>query len=107
MDFARPTSCPKCGKELDGTSFDYGTEWECSSCFRDKTDVLHTERGCKVMAANLDSGWPSDSKRAHQFLVEGSIYEVESVNVGSWQSSISLKEFPKERFNTVHFVRCE
>ena len=48
-----------------------------------------------------------DSKQAHQFLTEGEVYEVESLNVGGWISHIVLKEIPGQRFNTVHFVRCE
>ena len=41
MDGNWKNICPKCGKVLDGTSFDYGTKWLCSKCAQDKTDVLH------------------------------------------------------------------
>lgn len=100
-------TCPNCGKSLDGITFDYGIRWECSKCATDQTDVLHCERGCKVQAVDLDAGMWGDSKQAHKFLTEGQIYEVESLHVGGWISSIQLKEFPYERFNTVHFKRYQ
>ncbi len=100
-------TCPSCGKVLDGATFDYGTQWLCSKCAQDQTDVLHCERGCKVRAVALDAGHNSDSAQAHKYLTEGQVYEVESLNVGGWISYITLKEFPDQRFNTVHFIRCE
>lgn len=98
--------CPQCGKLLDGVKLDYSFNWLCSECVKDKTDVLHCERGCKVRAVRLDAGMTGDSKQAHKFLTEGQVYEVESVHVGGWISHITLKEFPGQRFNTVHFDRC-
>lgn len=100
-------TCPNCGKVLDGTAFDYGTKWLCSKCAKDQTDVLHCERGSKVKAVDLEAGMKGDSEQAKKFLSIGQIYEVEALNVGSWYSSIWLKEFPNVKFNTVHFVRCE
>ncbi len=100
-------TCPNCGKVLDGTTYNYGTRWVCSKCANDQTDVLHCERGCKVRAVDLDAGMDGDSEKAHKYLTEGAVYEVESLNVGSWCSSVVLKEIPDQKFNTVHFVRCE
>ena len=97
--------CPKCGKLLDGVTLDYRLQWLCSECASDKSEVLHCERGCKIQAVNLDAGMEDDSKQAHELLVEGQIYEVESLNIGGWISHIRLKEFPGKRFNTVHFQR--
>lgn len=34
------------------------------------------------------------------------IYEVESIEIGGYISHVTLKEFPDQKFNTVHFVRC-
>ena len=107
MDGNWKNICPKCGKVLDGTSFDYGTKWLCSKCAQDKTDVLHCERGSKVVAVDLDAGMKGDSELATKLLTKGHVYEVESLSVGSWCSSIWLKEFPGQKFNTVHFKRCE
>lgn len=107
MDGKFELRCPKCGKLLNGVSFGYGHEWLCSECAEDKADVLHCERGCKVRAVDLDAGMPGDSKKAKELLVEGQVYEVESLEVGSWISNLCLKEFPGVRFNTVQFERCE
>ena len=98
--------CPHCGKELDGVTLDYQWKWACSKCAEDQDDVLHCERGSKVKAVDLDAGWESDKQTAHELLTEGGIYEVESLHIGGWQSSIYLKEFPDQKFNTVHFQRC-
>lgn len=107
MDGAKIFKCPTCGKILDGVILDYSWQWPCSKCAKDQTDVLHCERGSKVRAVALDAGFESDSKQAKALLVEGRIYEVEKVNVGGWISAIWLKEFPGQKFNTVHFERCE
>lgn len=107
MDRKLEFRCPKCGKQLNGTTLDYKLQWTCSECTDDKTDVLHCEKGCKVRAVRLNVGMSGDSKQAHEFLKEGQVYEVGSLNVGGWISHIVLKEFPGQRFNTVHFDRCE
>ncbi len=107
MDKFRKPAARAAGKELDGVTLIYKWDWPCSKCVGDQKDVLHCERGSKVRAVNLDAGWACDQERAHKFLTEGEVYEVESLEVGGWQSIICLKEFPGERFNTVHFERCE
>lgn len=105
MDANLEFRCPKCGKVLSGVTLDYFGKWLCSKCATNQTDVLHCERGCKVQAVDLDAGMENDSKQAHKLLTEGRIYEVESLNVGGWISSICLKEFQGKKFNTVHFKR--
>lgn len=105
MDTIFEFRCSKCGKILNGVTLDYFGKWLCSECATDQSDVLHCERGCKVQAVNLDAGTEDDSRQAHELLTEGRIYEVESLNVGGWISSIQLKEFPGKKFNTVHFRR--
>lgn len=104
--FPKPR-CPHCGKELDGVTMTYQWDWACSRCAGNQKDVLHCERGSKIRAINLDAGWACDQERAHKLLTEGAVYEVESIEVGGWLSYIYLKEFPGEKFNTVHFERCE
>ncbi len=99
--------CSRCGKPLDGIILDYSHEWLCSKCVTDQTDVLHCERGCKVKAVNLDAGMSEDSNRAYEYLIKGKIYEVKSLDVGGWISYVTLKEIPNQKFNTVHFIRCE
>lgn len=105
MDGTLTFTCPKCGKILNGVTLDYLPKWPCSRCAEDQSDVLHCERGCKVQAVDLDAGMESDSKQAHELLTVGQVYEVESLHIGGWVSSIQLKEFPGQKFNTVHFQR--
>ena len=107
MDIAPAFKCPICGKVLDGIILDYFWQWPCSKCAKDQTNVLHCERGSKVIAVDLDAGFEYDSKLANDLLVKGQVYEVEKINIGSWISAIWLKEFPGKKFNTVHFKRYE
>lgn len=98
--------CKNCGKVIDSVVLHYDGDWLCSECATDRESVLFCERGCKVKAVNLDNGWDYDKEQAHKFLKQDAIYEVESVEVGGYSSTLYLKEFPNEKFNTVHFVRC-
>lgn len=107
MNITPVFKCPTCGKVLDGIILYYSQQWPCSKCAKDQTDVLHCERSSKIKATDLDAGWVCDQERAHKLLTEGEIYEVEHLEVNGWHSTIYLKEFPGERFNTVHFERCE
>ena len=101
--------CPKCGKVLNGVTLLYRPlyGWLCGKCASNQKEVLHCEHGSKVKAINLNAGWSGDQEKAHNLLTKDAIYEVESIEIGSWSSVIYLKEFPGERFNTVHFERCE
>ncbi len=107
MDGKLEFRCPKCGKLLKGVTLDYKLQWVCSKCVEDKADTLHCEKGCKVRAVRLDAGMSGDFKQAHKFLTEGQVCEVDNLNVSGWISHIVLKEFPGQRFNTMHFERCE
>lgn len=98
--------CKKCGKVIDSATLLYQMEWLCSECTVDKESVIFCERGCKVKATNLDNGWDFDRYKAHKFLKQNAIYEVESVEIGGYSSTVCLKEFPNQKFNTVHYVRC-
>jgi hypothetical protein len=97
------SKCPKCGKTLNGLSMDYGFKWECSDC--NTNDVLHAERGCVVRAVNLTDGYSYDEEIANHYLVKNADYTVERVSVGGWRTDVWLQEFPKIKFNSVHFKR--
>ena len=97
--------CPKCGRILFGVTLCYGDKWDCSKCAKDKTDVLHCEQGSKVIAVNLDNSYATGSQKAQNLLTEGQIYKVDRLWIGRCDSTIYLKEFPNEGFNTVYFNR--
>ena len=97
--------CKTCGRPLNGLELAYSMFWDCSDCAKDKTDVLHCERGCKVRADHLDYGTEYDSEQAKRWLKEGEVYEVDKVFVGGCFSDVYLKEFPGQSFNSVHFTR--
>lgn len=97
--------CSKCGKDLIGLAVDYVRTWDCSKCVPDKKDVLHCERGCKVIVKTLDAGYNNEQEDARRLFSVGDIFTVRNVNVGGWSSEFELKEFPQERFNTVFFER--
>lgn len=50
-------TCPNCGKILDGTTFDYGTQWLCSKCAQDQTDVctVNAVAKCVLLHWTLDT----------------------------------------------------
>ena len=97
--------CAECGKKLDGLVFNYGKRWTCSSCCEDKTDVLHCERGCKVVVATLDAGYICERDESVELFRIGEKYTVEFVEVGRSSSTVELKEFPEKKFNNVFFRR--
>ena len=99
--------CKKCGKAIDSIINHYGSKWICSECAEDKESVLYCERGCKVKAVHLNYGYDWNIEKAHQFLQQDKIYEVESVEIGKYISYVCLKEIPNQKFNTVQFVRCQ
>lgn len=105
MNYGGETTCPSCGRKLDGVSTIFGIKWRCSKCVGDKTDPIHCERGCKVEFAYPDSGREGQRKLVGEILTIGEIYEVESVAVDSCYSEIELKEFPGRKFNSVFFRR--
>lgn len=71
-----------------------------------KNQSFSVRGGSKVKAVKLDSGYKGDVEQAHKFLKQDEIYEVESIEIGGYLSSVHLKEFPNQKFNTVHFVKC-
>lgn len=105
MGYESKTTCPSCGRTLNGVSTIFGIKWMCSKCVGDKTDPIHCERGCKVEFAYPDSGREHERKEAAELLKAGLAYEVEGVEVGSYSSKIELKEFPGKKFNSVFFRR--
>lgn len=64
---------------------------------------IYAKEGYKVVADNLNCGWPSDAQKAQKYLVKGQVYTVEYTIVDSWSTDVRLKEFPNILFNSVHF----
>lgn len=107
MNYESATTCPNCGRKLEGVSTIFGIKWLCSKCVDDKTDPIHCERGCKVEFAYPDNGREVQREMIGNILTAGAIYEVESVAVDRCHSEIGLKEFPGKKFNSVFFRRVE
>lgn len=63
---------------------------------------LNAPKGQKVkyLAKN---GYDSDREKANKFLKKGNKYTVLRTHVGRSSSTVTLKEFPNQRFNTVMF----
>ena len=95
--------CCKCGKELVGATSYYAKKWECSVC--NVEDVIHSERGTKLVVDTFNAGYESERKEAERLLAMDIVYTVEEIEVGSWHTDIVLKEFPDEKFNSVFFRR--
>lgn len=71
--------CKKCGKVLNSVTLTYGGDWLCGECADNKESILFCERGSKVKAVKLDSGYKGDVEQAYKFLKQDVIYEVESI----------------------------
>lgn len=97
--------CCVCGKELDGLISMYVSNWKCSNCEEDKTDVLHCEKGCKVTVSTFNAGYEMEKKTMEQLFKIGEIYTIDKVVVGSFYSNVYLMEFPGKKFNSVFFRR--
>jgi hypothetical protein len=62
-------------------------------------------RGTKVVFAFPENGYPADRERLKRLeLQPGAEYTVDSTEVHSWSTSLRLREFPGEVFNTVNFA---
>lgn len=100
-------TCPTCGRELIGIELHYGSKWDCYDCSTEVSDILHCERGTKIIFSNPNNGWESDKERAKRYLEKGKIYTVENLIVGGSSSDVILQEIPNVKFNTVHFERVD
>ena len=65
-------------------------------------DIYATE-GHKVIATDLDNGYPHHAELAKKHLTKGEIYTVDYTEVENWHTDVYLKEFPDIAFNVVHF----
>lgn len=63
---------------------------------------INTATGEKVVFVG-DAGWDGDVVHALKFLNYDQEYTVESLDVGRSSSTVSLREIPKQRFNTAMF----
>jgi dCMP deaminase len=68
---------------------------------------IYTEKGTKV-TYNGKNGYSYDREYADKFLLIGNDYTVEYIKVNSFSTDVTLKEFPKEIFNSVLFddIKC-
>lgn len=95
--------CEICGKELVGVYSDYNfRNRKCSKCYKGN-NVLYAESGSEVVVKNITNGLMGDRRTAQRYLNVGDIYTVDSIEIGRNSSTLTLKEFPNIRFNTVHF----
>lgn len=67
---------------------------------------IYSEEGTKVRYLN-QNGYDYEREEANKELVEGEVYTVKYTIVGSWYSTVVLKEFPDKEFNTVMFGAVE
>lgn len=70
-----------------------------------KSMRLDSKEGDKVSTDKERMGWgyEGDKTKAAQYLIDGGAYTVDKMRVYDFSSSVMLKEFPNEWFNTVHF----
>ena len=63
---------------------------------------LNTEVGSFVIFTGV-GGYPKENEQARERLSVGELYEVLSMKVGNWSSTVTL---PEGSFNTVMFVNA-
>ena len=63
---------------------------------------IFSSNGTKVVYTGKN-GYDSDKEYANRYLTIGEIYTVYYTNVESWSSTVVLKEYPDQSFNTAHF----
>lgn len=65
----------------------------------------HAKAGTRVTPVYRDGrvfgGYPAQAATAERYLKEGEVYTVESTDVGSWNTTVYLKEVPGVGFNSV------
>jgi hypothetical protein len=64
---------------------------------------IYSPKGAKVIFTGK-GGYDHERERACKVLEIGKVYTVERTEVGSWHTSVWLKERPGEGFNSVHFA---
>ena len=69
---------------------------------------IETPSGAKVIFVHSTHGYQGDILRIQKAgLIQGHTYTVSRLEVGRSSSTVTLKEFPEDDFNTVHFVNAE
>ncbi|MHA2280289.1 MAG: hypothetical protein ACXAC5_05515 [Promethearchaeota archaeon] len=63
---------------------------------------IYSPPGTKVTFLDRN-GTELDRAEAERILKVGQIYIIESINVGSWRSDVTLEEIPNKTFNSVMF----
>lgn len=66
----------------------------------------HSERKV-VCVKNYDYGLATNMQDNASLLTVGELYTVDSVEVHSWHTRVTLKEFPGIEFNSVLFTEIE
>lgn len=70
-------------------------------------DIMYAPVGTKVTYLD-ENGYDYDRRYAIDCgLIKGQQYTLESVDVGSWSSTVYVEEFPDKGFNTVMFESAE
>ena len=67
---------------------------------------LNAPRGQQVRYTDQE-GFESDRIHARKYLNAEEIYTIDYIKVGSWNSTIYLKEWPGKGFNSVMFEEVE
>lgn len=69
---------------------------------------LYAKSGTKVKAIYKDGkpfgGYDADENKVAKYCKEGVLYTIESIEAHNFSSTVELKEFPGQNFNTVLFV---
>jgi len=70
---------------------------------------IYAKEGDKVTVTeeSINNGYKPDKEQANRLLNVGYIYTVDHTNVGGWSTSVRLKEFPEQYFNSAHFEDCD
>jgi len=76
-----------------------GYRWEV---INDSLEVLNTQQGERVVFLG-DNGTDMDQLRSHKYLLPDVYYTVSKLDVGSWRTTVYLKEIPGKGFNSVLF----
>ena len=65
---------------------------------------IYATAGAKVIMDYPEAGWPHDQRTIQRLgLKTGAEYTVDHTEVHSSSTTLYLREFPGERFNTVNF----
>lgn len=69
-------------------------------------DITNPNQRDVICIDNTDHTWCGND-HASQFLSVGKTYHVEHIEVHSWHTQVTLKEFPDQWFNSIAFAEKE